>query len=333
MAPRPVAACVIGLSGMTLTADEALLLAEQPPLGIILFSRNIETVSQVHDLVASIRGIVPDVRMLIDQEGGRVARLRPPHWQAHPPAAAIGRLHSRGADAGLRAAHLTGALIGLDCATLGLDVVCAPVLDRAVAGADAVIGDRAFSDDPEAVAVLGGAFAEGLLAAGVQPVGKHAPGHGRATVDSHQALPELDDVDEADLLPFRTNEWLPWLMTAHIRYRALDPEHPATLSRAVLHGIVRRRLGYDGLLLSDDLCMHAVSGDPGPVAAAALAAGCDVALHCSGILAESRAVLDVAGPVSPGAWRRLEAAAALARDRRRPLDAAALAAERTALMG
>ncbi len=333
MEPRPVASAVIGLSGLVLTADEAQLLAERPPLGVILFGRNVEDPAQLSGLVAAIRAIVPDVLMLVDQEGGRVARLRPPGWRAHPPAAEIGRLHARDAGAGLRAARLTGALIGLDCAAAGFDVVCAPVLDRAVEGADAVIGDRAASPDPGAVAALGRACAEGLLEAGVQPVGKHVPGHGRALVDSHAALPDLDDVDEADLLPFRANAWLPWMMTAHIRYRALDPDRPATLSRVVLQRVVRQGLGFPGLLLSDDLCMHAVTGDPGALAAAALAAGCDVALHCSGVLAESRAVLDGAGPVSPATRRRLRVAAALAADRRRPLDGSALAAERAVLLG
>ncbi len=332
MAVRPAAA-VIGLSGTTLTPDETGLLAERPPLGVILFGRNVETRSQVSDLTASIRAVVPGALMLVDQEGGRVARLRPPEWRAHPSAASIGRLHAGDPQAGLRAAFLTGALIGLDCAGAGFGVACAPVLDRAVAGADAVIGDRAFSDDPSAVAALGRAFAEGLLAAGVQPVGKHVPGHGRAVVDSHLALPELDDVDAADLLPFDANGWLPWLMTAHIRYRAVDPDHPATLSRRVLDEVVRRRLGFDQLLLSDDLCMHALTGDPGARAAAALAAGCDVALHCSGILAESRAVLEAAGPVAAATEERLRRAAALAAGRRRPLDGPALAAERAVLLG
>ena len=333
MAPRPVASAVIGLSGMALTEDEALLLAEQPPLGVILFSRNIENPAQVSDLAASIRAVVPAALMLVDQEGGRVARMRPPAWRAHPPAAEIGRLHARDAGAGLRAATLTGALIGLDCAAVGFDVVCAPVLDRAVEGADAVIGDRAFSSDPESAAALGRVYAEGLLEAGVQPVGKHVPGHGRALVDSHAALPDLDDVDEADLLPFHANAWLPWMMTAHIRYRALDPDRPATLSGIVLEQVVRRRLGFDGLLLSDDLCMHAVTGDAGALAAAAVAAGCDVALHCSGVLAQSRAVLEAAGAVSSVTRRRLQAAAALAAGRCRPLDGPALAAERAVLLG
>ncbi len=333
MALRPVASAVIGLAGMALTEDEALLLAEQPPLGIILFSRNIESPAQVSDLKASIRAVIPDALMLVDQEGGRVARLRPPAWRVHPPAAEIGRLHARDAGAGLRAATLTGALIGLDCAAAGFDVVSAPVLDRAVDGADAVIGDRAFSSKPESVAALGRAYAEGLLDAGVQPVGKHVPGHGRALVDSHATLPDLDDVDEADLLPFQANAWLPWMMTAHIRYRALDPDRPATLSGIVLEQVVRRRLRFDGLLLSDDLCMQAVTGDPGALAAAAVAAGCDVALHCSGVLAQSRAVLQAAGPVSPATRRRLQTAAALAAGRRRPLDGPALSAERAVLLG
>jgi beta-N-acetylhexosaminidase len=215
---------------------------------------------------------------------------------------------------------------------MGFDVVCAPVLDLAVAGASTVIGDRAFAADPAAVAELAGAMAEGLLAAGVQPVGKHVPGHGRALVDSHLALPELDDLDEDDLVPFRTLAWLPWMMTAHIRYRRVDPLQPATLSRQVLQEVVRGRIGFGNVLVSDDLSMHAVSGDPGTLAVESLAAGCDVALHCSGVLAETRSVLHAVRAPDGDALDRLTAAAALAGSRRQALRAEDLAAERAALL-
>ena len=325
-------AAIVGISGSELTEDERQLFSEAPPLGLILFKRNIVDRSQLADLVASIREAVPGAVLMLDQEGGRVARLRPPDWQAHPPAANIGALYRRDAGAGSRAAFLTGALIGDQCRDAGFDVVCAPVLDLQVPGADAVIGDRAFSDDPEVVATLARAMAEGLLAAGIQPVGKHAPGHGRATLDSHLALPELEDVDEADLVPFRANAWLPWMMTAHIRYRRIDPEQPATLSRAVLHQVVRGRIGFANLLVSDDLAMHAVSGDPGALACASIAAGCDLALHCSGVLAESRAVLQAVPAPDAAAVARLEAASAMAREHRVTLDVPSLWAERQALL-
>ena len=325
-------AAIIGLSGLALTEGERALLEELPPLGVILFKRNIADPGQLRELVGEVRALLPSCLLMVDQEGGRVARLRPPHWCEHPPAAALGRLHARNAEAGRRAAFLTGALIGTDCAEAGFDVACAPVLDLLVASASAVIGDRAYAAEPEAVAVLAGAMADGLLSAGVQPVGKHVPGHGRAAVDSHLMLPELDDVDADDLLPFRRLSWLPWMMTAHVRYRRVDPVRPATLSRAVLRQVVRGAIGYGNVLVSDDLSMGAVSGDPGAAAASCLAAGCDVALHCSGVLDESRTVLEAVGAPDAQARARLDAASALAAGRRQALDVAALVTERAALL-
>ncbi len=326
-------AAIVGLGGPILTAEERSLLDERPPTGIILFARNIQNRQQTIDLVLSIKQAQPACLLMVDQEGGRVARLRPPEWSAHPAAAALGELHGREPDAGLRATFLTGALIGLDCRALGIDVVCAPVLDLLVSGASPVIGDRAYGSDPRTVAVLAAAMAEGLLAAGRQPVGKHVPGHGRAGVDSHLVLPELDDVAEADLAPFRSNAWLPWMMTAHIRYRRLDPQHAATLSPTVLREVVRQRIGFGNVLVSDDLSMHALSGDSGALAVAALAAGCDVALHCSGVLAETRSVLHAVPELDGQARARLEAAAGLAAARARRLEADAMAAERAVLLG
>ncbi|MCQ8277935.1 beta-N-acetylhexosaminidase [Acetobacteraceae bacterium KSS8] len=330
--PPASRAAIVGLSGPSLLPEERDLLRETPPLGVILFKRNVDTPDRLAALIGALRDIVPDMLLCVDQEGGRVARLRPPFWDAHPPAAALGALYAREPKAGLRAAFLCGALIGAQCADAGFDLVCAPVLDLYVPGADAVIGDRAFSADPEAVSVLGAAFADGLLAAGIQPVGKHAPGHGRSLVDSHLALPELDGLDENDLLPFRANRNLPWMMTAHIRYRALDPDRPATLSRTVIDEVLRRELGFTGLIVSDDLSMHAVSGEPGALAASALAAGCDLALHCSGVLAETRSVLAASPPPDAALRARLEAATALASARKQTLDRAALAAERARLL-
>ena len=261
---------------------------------------------------------------MVDQEGGRVARLRPPHWRAHPPPAALGSL---------RTAWVTGALIGLDCAAAGFDVVAAPVLDLGIAGAHAVIGDRALAEDPLAVARLGRAMAAGLLAAGVQPIAKHAPGHGRASVDSHLSLPivEANHLD-ADLLPFALNADLPWAMSAHIVYPAWDTALPATLSPTVIETIIRGRIGFEGVLVTDDLAMKALSGVPADLARQALAAGCDIALYCSGELAPTADLLARCPPLTGAAAARLAAARALAARRRLPLDADDLAAERDRLL-
>jgi beta-N-acetylhexosaminidase len=271
--------------------------------------------------------------LMLDQEGGRVARLRPPHWRGHLPAASLGRRFAANQAAGLRAAFLTGALIGFDCAAAGFDVAAAPVLDLGLPGASNVVGDRAFAADPLVVARLGRAVAAGLLAAGVLPVGKHAPGHGRALVDSHLALPRVHASDlRGDLLPFGLNTDLPWLMTAHIVYAAWDPILPATVSRAVVNGIIRGRLGFGGIIVSDDLAMQALSGTPANRATAALAAGCDIALYCAGDLSPTAELLATCPMLAPEATARFRAMRALAARRRRPLDAQALAAERDRLL-
>lgn len=314
--------------------EEAALFRALPPAGAILFRRNVADPAQLAALTSALHAVLPPgAPILVDQEGGRVARLRPPHWRGHPPAAAIGDLHARDPAAGLRAAWLTGALIGLDCAAAGIDVACAPVLDLRLPGMHDVIGDRGYAADPEAVAALGRAMADGLLAAGVQPVGKHAPGHGRARVDSHLALPVVDDGDlAADLVPFVRNADLPWMLTSHIRYTALDPERPATLSPRVVQETIRDRIGFQGVLASDDLAMQALSGTPAERAAGSLAAGCDVALYCPGDAAGNRAVLDACPPLAHAAQRRLDAARALAASRVISLDGDALAAERGRLL-
>ena len=267
---------------------------------------------------------------MVDQEGGRVARLRPPHWQVHPPARAIGALHARDNAAGLRGAWITGALIGAQCQQAGFDIAAAPVLDVASPDGHDVIGDRAFAADPHAVAELGEAVAHGLLAAGIQPIGKHAPGHGRARADSHHELPTLDDVVKADLIPFRANVWLPWLMTAHIRYTAQDMHHPATQSPALIRLI--RDLGFEGVLTTDDLAMQALTGSAGQRAARALAAGCDIALHCSGVLNDTRDVLDSIPTTLDVTTDRLSLARTMALGGHVDLDVAALTAERAALL-
>lgn len=280
---------IIGLAGPSLTAEEVALLRAERPLGVILFRRNIEAPGQLRALTAALRDILgADAPLLVDQEGGRVARLRAPHWPEFPPPA---RFEHGPAEA----ARANAEALARICVAEGLDVVCAPCLDLRLPGAHDVIGDRAFSARPEEVARLGAAWVEGLRAGGAMPVLKHIPGHGRATLDSHLALPvvEADRATlAADFAPFRTlaSPHL-WAMTAHILYPALDPERCATLSPRVIHEVIRGEIGFTGFLISDDLAMKALAGSPGALAAQALAAGCDAVLHCSGVPAESAAVL------------------------------------------
>jgi beta-N-acetylhexosaminidase len=327
-------AAIIGITGTELSEAEAALLRRQPPAGVILFGRNVADPTQLTALTTALRSTLPqEAVIMVDQEGGRVARLKPPHWPAHPPAAAIGRAYAQNAAAGLRAAWLTGVLIGWDCAAAGFDVACAPVLDLRMPGAHDVVGDRSYGEDPDSIAQLARAMAGGLLAAGVQPVGKHAPGHGRARVDSHLSLPVIEAADlSADLVPFARNTDLPWMMTAHIVYRGWDDHTPATLSPIVINQVIRGRIGYPGLLLSDDLAMHALAGTPAERAAACLEAGCDIALYCPGDPAGNAAVLDVCPPLPPAALARMAAAKSLARSSRLALDPQLLRRERDGIL-
>jgi beta-N-acetylhexosaminidase len=334
-----VKAAIVGIAGLRLTAAEIALFGRHPPAGVILFARNVQNPTQLAPLVAELRAALPSQAVLmVDQEGGRVARLRPPHWRDHPPAAALGALFAANPAAGRRAAFLTGALIGADCAAAGFDVVCAPVLDLRRPGAHDVIGDRAFSDDPAAVIALASSVAGGLLATGIQPVGKHAPGHGRSVADSHLELPHVGATDAelaTDLEPFQALAHLPWMMTAHICYDAWDGNHPATLSHTVINDVIRGRIGFDGVLVSDDLAMRALSGPPGALARAALAAGCDLALHCAGDLADSAAVLTAVPELTTRGADRLAAARMLAMSGGKAADPAMSAqwdAERAALL-
>ena len=328
-------AAIVGIAGPALDPAEAALFRSLPPAGVILFARNVQDPAQLRGLTDALRAVLPPGALVaVDQEGGRVARLRPPGWMAHPPAGRIGELFTADAAAGLRAAWLTGALIGGECAAAGIDLVCAPVLDLRVPGAHDVVGDRAYAADPEAVAHLGRAMAQGLLAAGVQPVAKHAPGHGRAAVDSHHALPVVPAEQDlsADTQPFQANADLPWMMTAHLLYLGLDPHWPATLSPVVIGQVIRGRIGFQGVLVSDDLAMRALSGAPGLLAAQAVAAGCDLALHCTGLLADTEAVLRGVPAASAAALARLTAARRQSSNAREALDLPALAAERARLL-
>jgi beta-N-acetylhexosaminidase len=308
-APRPV---IFGCAGLTLSEAERDFFRRTDPLGFILFARNVADPAQLGTLVADLRACVgrADAPVLIDQEGGRVARLRPPHWRAAPPAGRIGALvAAKGLDAASEAARLNSRLLAAELADLGIDVDCAPVADVPVPGAHSVIGDRAFADDPVLVGKLAHAAAIGLLEGGVIPIVKHIPGHGRARADSHAELPVVDtpaaELAATDFLPFRTLAHLPWAMTAHVLYRAIDPENPATTSPRVIAEVIRGAIGFDGVLVSDDLSMKALRGDLPALATAALAAGCDVVLHCTGELAEMQAIAPVLKPLSGATAARL----------------------------
>ncbi|MCW8306107.1 beta-N-acetylhexosaminidase [Acidiphilium sp. PA] len=302
-------AAIIGIAGPTLTDPERALLAEFPPTGVILFARNIVSPPQLAALVADLRVTLPaQAVLMVDQEGGRVARLRAPHWPDLPPAATLGALFATDPEAARNAARAHGAALGAIARDAGFDIVTAPVLDVPTPGADAVIGDRAISADPVAVGALGADIAWGLLFQGIQPVMKHLPGHGRATLDSHHALPRIDATAlDTDFAPFAANRSLPWGMTAHIVYTALDPENPATFSRRIITDIIRTRIGFTGILVSDDLAMGALTGRPQHRAIRALEAGCDIALFCPGALDANRAVLAAIPDLDPALIPRLKA--------------------------
>ena len=328
-------AAIVGIAGTSLQPQERDLFAATPPAGVILFRRNVDDPAQLASLTAALRAsLSADAVIAVDQEGGRVARLRPPHWRAHPSAGVIGALYRRDPAAGLRAAALTGSLIGQECAEAGIDVACAPVLDLSFPGASDVVGDRSYGSDPASVAALGLAMADGLMAAGVTPVAKHAPGHGRALVDSHHDLPVVpaDASLEDELAAFQACAGLPWMMTAHLLYCGIDAARPGTLSPFVIQQVIRGRIGFEGVLVSDDLAMRALQGAPGDLAMAALAAGCDLALHCTGALEDSRVVLQAAGSVGATARARMAAARTTVSKRATALDADAMAAERDGLL-
>jgi len=281
-------AVIFGCSGLSLTASERSFFAEVNPFGFILFQRNCETPDQVLALVQDLRQSIgrEDAPVLIDQEGGRVARLNPPHWPEFPPAIKYAELYRKDHDLGLEAASLGGCLIAHELFNLGINVDCAPVLDVPQADADPIIGDRAFGGDVLTISVLAKAFADGLSLGGVDPVIKHIPGHGRALVDSHKALPTVDaslkELQDIDFPPFKALNTAPWAMTAHVIYQALDGKNPATTSAKIIADVVRKDFGFTGLLLSDDLSMNALSGTFSDRAQGCLDAGCDIALHCNG---------------------------------------------------
>jgi beta-N-acetylhexosaminidase len=300
-------AAILGIAGPTLAPEERALFAEHPPAGVILFGRNIADPAQLRDLVTALRAALPaEAVLMVDQEGGRVARLRAPHWPELPPAAQLGAMFATDPDAARNAARAHGAAIGAMAREAGFDVVAAPVLDVPVPGAHDVIGDRAIAADPAVVGALGADIAWGLMFQGVVPVMKHMPGHGRAALDSHHGLPRVTATAlDADFAPFAANRNLPWGMTAHILYEALDPANPATFSRRIIEDVIRGRIGFHGILVSDDLAMGALEGTPDSRALRALAAGCDLALYCPGELAANRAVLEAAPELDPALIPRL----------------------------
>ncbi|HWA02852.1 MAG TPA: beta-N-acetylhexosaminidase [Rhizomicrobium sp.] len=329
---------IYGCAGPVLSAQERRFFAEARPWGFILFARNVVDRPQLRELVASLREAAGDAAapVLIDQEGGRVARLRPPGWSARPPAALFGALHARDPDAAREAVHLNTRLIAFDLAEAGINANCIPVLDVPVEGSDAIIGDRAFSRDPAVVADLGASAVEASLKGGVLPVMKHIPGHGRASADSHLALPHVDAGAEAlgatDFRTFHALRRCPMAMTAHVVYDAIDPLNPATTSAAVIRDVIRTQIGFDGLLMSDDLSMNALSGPISGRARAALFAGCDVVLHCNGKMEEMREVAEEAKPLDGLPLERARKALAHLREPE-PFDPRAAAARLAELAG
>lgn len=329
-----------GLAGTTLSANERALFSACAPAGYILFKRNIETPDQVRALTSDLRALSgnPRLPILIDQEGGRVARLRPPHWPEFPPPIVFGEAWEKAPLTAMAAARANAQSLGLMLSELGVSVDCLPLLDVKAEGMHEVIGDRSYGTDPHMVASLGRATLDGLKAGGCVGVVKHIPGHGRGTADSHLALPTVtasaEDL-EADLIPFRRLADAPMAMTAHILYTAWDSELCASLSPTIITDIIRGSCGFDNLLMSDDLGMHALGLQPGGNSMAGRAtgvlnAGCDIALHCGGDFAEMREVADALSEIPAAALARLERAMAWAAE---PAgEVTALAERRDALL-
>jgi beta-N-acetylhexosaminidase len=327
---------IFAFAGLELTADERALFKASDPVGFILFKRNIDTPAQVRRLTDALRDLSghADVPILIDQEGGRVARLGPPHWPAFPAGEAFGRLYETAPLSALEAARVNALALAIMLRDLGINVDCLPLLDVPVPGAHDVIGDRAYGQEPLRVAALGDMTLRGLREGGVVGIVKHIPGHGRAAADSHLELPVVTAPREAleiDLAPFRKLRDAPMAMTAHVKYTALDPDRCASLSPRVIGDVIRGDIGFDGLLMADDLSMKALGGSFAERARGVIAAGCDVALHCSGDFAEMAEIAEAAPPMTGLARDRLARAMAWA-DGRSQADPAELAAKRDALL-
>ncbi|WP_024506996.1 beta-N-acetylhexosaminidase [Bradyrhizobium sp. ARR65] len=330
-------AFITGLAGTELSDAERAFIAAERPWGFILFKRNVETPGQVSRLVRELRDCLgePDAPVLIDQEGGRVARLGPPHWPAYPAGALFGRLYDIDPALGLKAARLSARLIADDLHQLGVNVDCLPLADVPVAGADAVIGNRAYGTEPDKVAAIARAVTEGLEQGGILPVLKHIPGHGRATADTHFKLPVVDtpkpELERTDFAAFRPLSDLPMAMTAHVVFSAFDPAHPATTSATMIERVIRGVIGFQGLLMSDDVSMNALAGSIAERTAAIIAAGCDMVLHCNGKLEEMRDVARMTPELSGTAQQRARRALS-SRKAPQPFDRQAARAELDALI-
>jgi beta-N-acetylhexosaminidase len=330
-------AFITGVSGTELTAAEREFIRAESPWGFILFKRNVESPGQVASLVEELRGVagIADAPILIDQEGGRVQRLGPPHWPVYPSGAVFGRLYETDSVLGLTAARLSARLIAADLADLGITVDCLPLADVPVAGADAVIGNRAYGTDPAKVAAIARAVTDGLGQGGVLPVLKHIPGHGRATADTHFRLPTVDtprdELKRTDFAAFKPLADLPMAMTAHVVFSAFDAAHPATTSATMIEQVIRSVIGFQGLLMSDDVSMNALAGTIAERTRSIIAAGCDMVLHCNGNIEEMR---EVAGQTPELSGRALERAkrALATRNAPQPFDRAAARAELDALI-
>lgn len=330
-------AFITGISGLELSAAERQFIRGERPWGFILFKRNIETPAQVTQLVAELRAAIgdPEAPLLIDQEGGRVQRLGPPHWPVYPPGAAFGTLYDIDSALGLAAARLSARLIADDLTQLGINVDCLPLADVPIDGADAVIGNRAYGTEPAKVAAIARAVTDGLEQGGVLPVLKHIPGHGRATADTHFRLPEVDtaqkELERTDFAAFAPLADLPMAMTAHVVFSALDRVHPATTSATIIEQVIRGVIGFQGLLMSDDVSMNALAGSIAERTRAIFTAGCDMVLHCNGKLDEMQ---EVAGETPELSGKPLERAKRALASRRppQPFDRLAARAELDALV-
>lgn len=310
-------AAIYGLSGPELTLDERDFFRDADPAGYILFARNCVDRAQVRRLTDAVREIHPraDLPILIDQEGGRVARMKPPEWPAFPCGEAFDRIYQCAPSSAIEAARMNARALALVLSEVGVNVDCLPVLDVRQAGATDIVGDRAMGSEPMQVSALGRAVLDGLASGGVIGVVKHMPGHGRALVDSHKELPLVTATErelETDLEPFERLRQAPMGMVAHILFTAWDPERPSSLSPAIIQGIIRDRIGFDGFLMSDDIGMKALSGTMGERAAATVAAGCDAALHCSGKMDEMVSVAGATPLISADGEARLARAMASA---------------------
>ena len=317
-------ALITGVAGPVLSDKERAFLRDAQPWGLILFQRNVAGPEPLKRLIGEARtALGREAPVLIDQEGGRVQRLRPPHWPAYPPGAVYGAIYDRDRQQGLAAARSGARLIAADLTALGIDVNCIPIADVPVAGADPVVGDRAYGNDPGKVAAIAAAIAQGLSEGGVLPVLKHLPGHGRATADSHARLPVVNTdratLEATDFAAFRPLAALPLGMTAHVVFTAIDPIAPATVSPTIVRDVIRDSIGFKGLLMSDDISMGALEGSIAERSRAAIAAGCDLVLHCNGDMAEMLAVAAEA-PVLAGEAARRAAAALAAKRAPDPID-------------